>query len=138
MNVYLDTSVVLRRLLRQRNAFRGWGDWDGAYSSVIMRVETLRTVDRLRLDGTIDDGERVAIVAELGRAIQRICLVPLSNSILDRAGQPFPTVLKTLDALHLSSALAAREHIGTDTLFLTHDRQLALGARSMGFEVKGV
>jgi predicted nucleic acid-binding protein len=49
MTVYVDTSVVLRVLLREPNPVRIWGQWNKAYSSALWRVEALRTVDRLRL-----------------------------------------------------------------------------------------
>lgn len=63
--------------------------------------------------------------------------VPVDDRILRRAAEPFPTALGSLDALHLASALAARSAI-SDLVFATHDRELGLAARSVGFEVLGV
>jgi hypothetical protein len=40
----------------------------------------------------------------------------------------------TLDAIHLSSALLAREDV-PDLRFATHDRGLEIAARSLGFDV---
>ena len=48
-----------------------------------------------------------------------------------------PTTLGTLDAIHLASALVLREEV-PDLVFATHDRQPAIGARALGFEVIGV
>jgi hypothetical protein len=48
-----------------------------------------------------------------------------------RAAGPFPTVIGTLDAIHLASALLWQEtEPGTDFRILTQDRQLALCATS--------
>jgi hypothetical protein len=44
-----------------------------------------------------------------------------------------PTVVKTLDAIHLASAAAMRERRGTDLLFATHDAQQGTAARALGF-----
>src|SRR5690242_11983529 len=47
--VYLDSSTVLRVLLRQRSALSTWGTWERAYASELMHVETRRALDRLRV-----------------------------------------------------------------------------------------
>src|SRR5678815_2549191 len=52
MNVYLDSSIALRRLRRTAAPVPHWGDWEHAYASVLLRLEVLRTIDRLRLQGT--------------------------------------------------------------------------------------
>jgi hypothetical protein len=49
MTVYIDISVILRILFRERNPVTVWGKWQKAFSSTLWRVEALRTVDRLRL-----------------------------------------------------------------------------------------
>jgi hypothetical protein len=63
--------------------------------------------------------------------------VPLTDSILQRASEAFPTTVGTLDGLHLASALEVREFEELD-LLLTHDQQLGIAARSLGFEVLGI
>ena len=56
-----------------------------------------------------------------------------------RASQSYPTVVGTLDAIHLTSALAVhgRRNRRIDE-FLTHDGQLGTAARAVGFAVRGV
>jgi len=49
MTVFVDTSVFMRRLLRQPGAFTDWSAWDLAVSSELLRVEAHRILDRLRL-----------------------------------------------------------------------------------------
>ncbi len=136
MNVYLDTSVVLRVLFAEPDPIRIWGGWDRAFSSNLWRVEAHRTVDRLRLSGSLTDID----VADMARNIrivdETLWIYPLAEPILQRASESFPTVLGTLDALHLSTALVIREDEAID-LFLTHDLQLGTAARSLGFEVMG-
>ena len=47
-------------------------------------------------------------------------------------------LLRTLDAIHLATALAWREARHPGLIVATHDPQLALAARACGFEVVGV
>lgn len=55
MNVYLDSSAVLRPLLDQPDGLKCWGQWETAYSSELLGVECRRAIDRLRLLGLYDD-----------------------------------------------------------------------------------
>ena len=137
MIVYLDTSVVLSRFLGQANALSSWGDWEQAFTSVLTRVEFFRTADRLRLEGHIDDPERVALHRQFSILWEAVHRIPLSTSILDRAADPFPTVLGTLDALHLASVLVVSPSLDEPLTFLTHDQQLDRGAESLGLRVEG-
>lgn len=137
MIVYLDTSVVLRVLFNEPNPISFWGKWTKAYASVLLRVETFRTVDRLRLGGHLTDTD----VAQLSREIEivndTLHVLPLTDAILLRASESFPTSVGTLDSLHLATAAAIKgsEHLD---MLLTHDRQLGIAARSLGFEVTGI
>ena len=138
MNVYLDTSVALRRLLRQPDALSPWGHWARVYASALLRVEALRTADRLRLEGALDDGQRAELSRQIAILADSVHLVPVSDAILKRAAEPFPTVLGTLDAIHLATALAVETQEGVRLTLLTHDGQLAQAARSMNLPVAGI
>ncbi|MBT3191982.1 MAG: type II toxin-antitoxin system VapC family toxin [Verrucomicrobia bacterium] len=137
MIAYLDTSVILSRFLGQSNALHKWGDWEKAYASTLTRVEFHRTIDRLRLDGSISDNERVSLHSHFRILWQATHHIPLTQSILDRAADPFPTVVGTLDAMHLASALVVAAGGDTPTM-LTHDQQLARAASAVGLDVSGI
>ena len=62
--------------------------------------------------------------------------MPLSPPVLERAAEPFPTIVGSLDAIHLTSALLVRDEFDALTL-ATHDRELAIAARAEGFRVHG-
>ena len=137
MTVYIDSSVILRILFREPNPVEVWGKWDSAFSSNLWRVEALRTVDRLRLAGDLSDEDVADLVREIRIVHETLAIHPLSERILQRASESFPTVVRTLDAVHLATPLAIREVEPID-LLLTHDGQLATAARSVGFTVIGV
>ena len=138
MNVYLDTSVVLSHLLNQSNRLGSWGEWEACYTSVLTSVEFLRTVDRLRLNGSLSDRERVELQDQFRVVWGATHRVALSQILLDRASTAMPTVLGTLDAIHLVTALQVVESRRVPLVFLTHDDQLATGVRAMGLEVAGM
>lgn len=137
MKVYLDTSVILRRLFNEPNPVSCWGRWEAAYASRIWLTEAQRTVDRLRLEGRIGDEDVARLREEIRQIHATLYVIPVSEDILERAGETFPTALGTLDAVHLASALAMHKVVELD-LFLTHDSRLAVAASSMGFTVEGV
>ena len=137
MIVYLDTSVILRVLLRQPKALGSWEQWSEAYSSELMKVEARRVIDRLRLDACLDDEGVASAHEDLGRIERAIGFIGLSKRVLQRAAGSMPTVLKTLDSLHLASAIALAENRSPAPVFATHDRQQSVAARAMGLRCLG-
>lgn len=137
MIVYLDTSTLLRVLLGQRPILDGWGTWERAYTSELAGVEARRMIDRLRLDGILDDAGVVAAQEELTRIEASLGRIRLTRVVLSRASLPMATAVKTLDALHLASALLFRERRGASLTFATHDVQQASAARALGFACVG-
>jgi predicted nucleic acid-binding protein len=138
MTVYLDTSVVLRVVLAQPEPLGLWAKWDGACTSELVAVEGRRALDRLRLDGTLDDDQVGDFHEALGRIERTIDVVRLTRLVLGRASLPMATPVKTLDALHLATAMLWRERRGADLVFATHDPQQARAARALGFACVGV
>jgi uncharacterized protein len=136
VKAYIDTSVLLRIVLAEPRPLTEWRSIDLALTSEITRVEALRTIDRARIELRLSDddvAERRALV--LG-TLDGFHLAQLDRVVLDRAAEPFPTLLRTLDAIHLATALLSRqEHQGL--LFATHDAAQATAARSVGFRVIG-
>ncbi len=138
MIAYLDTSVLLRVLLGQASRLKQWGTWERAYASELSGVEARRVIDRLRLDGALDD-ESVAAAQESLTALESsVGQIRLTRIVLRRASLPMATAVKTLDALHLASALLLQERRDLSLVFATHDVQQATAARALGFTCIGV
>src|SRR6185295_8501379 len=126
--LYLDSSVVLRVLFRQRQTLAGWGRWQRAYASELLGIEARRAIDRLRLEGSLDDAGVADAHDELARIEEALDRLPLAAPVLARAALPMPTVVKTLDAIHLATAMLLREQRADIVSFATHDPQQARGA----------
>jgi predicted nucleic acid-binding protein len=106
-------------------------------SSEVLAVESFRTIDRLRLHGSLSTEEAAARLAVISEWLEAIDLVLLRAPVLGRAGDPLPTSLGTLDAIHLATALVWRDRMGQALVVATHDGALALAARSFGLDVLG-
>jgi len=134
---YVDSSVLLRVVLGQRNALREWPTVQRGIASALVQVECLRTLDRLRIQQRIDE-EAIAERREAIYAlIETMEIAALTDTVLSRAAAPFPTVLGTLDALHLATALLWRDQTQQDLVMATHDAALALAARALGLHTVG-
>ena len=94
--------------------------------------------DRLRLESVLDDEGIATLQGELARIESAIGTISLTRSVLRRASLPMATPVKTLDAIHLASALLLREHRYEELIFATHDARQAIAARALGFECVGV
>ncbi len=125
MKLYLDSSAIvklvqreaesnaLRRLLRHHRN-------DGRVTSALARVEVVRAVA----------AGGPAAVAHARRQLARIDHVTMDRVLLDAAATLAPLQrLRSLDAIHLASALA----LGSDLGFvITYDRRMADAATALG------
>jgi len=124
--VYLDSSAFVKLAVEEAEttALRAFlGRRDGRrVSSALLRAESLRAVRPLA-------GEVLATVRE---GLRRVDLVGIDDRILDAAGTLEPRVLRTLDAIHLATALAVGDDLDT---VVTYDERMAEGARLLGLPV---
>jgi predicted nucleic acid-binding protein len=135
---YVDASVLLRVALRQPDALPEWRQIQQGVASALVMTESLRTLDRLRLRARLDDAEVASRRATILRLIASLELVDIDAMVLERAAQPMPTELGTLDAIHLATALLWKDMTRGDLTMATHDSALALGAQAHGLRVVGV
>lgn len=136
MNAYVDSSVLLRVILGEPGRLRMWSRIATAVASELIRLECLRTIDRARIRFRLADEEVASRRAAVLEAIDAFVLVPIQPIVLERAAEPFPTLLGSLDSIHLASALLVRDRF-EDLVLATHDGALALAARAVGFRVYG-
>ncbi|MGD0493674.1 MAG: PIN domain-containing protein [Steroidobacteraceae bacterium] len=137
MIAYVDSSVLLRVALGQPNALPEWRQIDRGVSSVLISTESLRTLDRVRIRAGLTDAEVARRRATILNLIDSLELVEIDSMVLDRAAQPMPTQLGTLDAIHLASALLWQVAMETDLIMTTHDGALSLAAQAHGLKVLG-
>lgn len=124
--IYLDTSALLKLLFEETesDALAGWiSERVGTplVSSELAKVEATRAVRRL-------DAEVVPAARAL---LSQLDLIPLQGGLLDDAGQVGDPLLRTLDAIHLASALSIRDDLAA---FVSYDQRLLTVAEAAGIE----
>jgi predicted nucleic acid-binding protein len=120
--IYLDSSVALAHLLAEDRA-PPESLWDEPIVS--SRLLEYEIWNRLHASGFArSHGEDARAL------IGRLALVELAPAVLVRALEPFPTRLRTLDALHLASIEFLRSQ-GQTIELATYDDRMAAAARAL-------
>jgi hypothetical protein len=134
MDAYVDSSVMLRVILGEPGRISSWTLIDRGVSSELLRLECLRTIDRARIRLRLDDEVVAQYRADVLEACEALTIIPIDAAVLARACAPFPTLVGSLDAIHLASALLVRDRF-EGLIMATHDAELAVAARAEGFKV---
>ena len=121
---YLDSSAIVKVVLGEPNSddVRAWLRGRRQATSLLGVAEAMRAVRR-----RVPAGLPLAL-----SLLERMERVPLGSDVVVTAGLLDPAALRTLDALHLASALVLEE---TLEAFVTYDRQLGAAARAAGLPV---
>lgn len=133
MMCYVDSSALLRSILKRDDSLEPARLCERVASSELLWVECSRVLQRYRLERLLDDESFSSSLMLLEHFMEGIVVISLDAVVMRRAAGPFPTVIGTLDALHLASALLWREaEPGPELRLLTYDRQLELCAGTQG------
>lgn len=138
MRLYAESSAILSWLLGEvegEEVRRQLTDAEEVFTSVLTLVETDRVLIRAQMVEGLREGEVTDRRRALARAGRHWHLLQLHEDILDRARRPFPgEPVRTLDALHLASALAARAAVA-DLAVLSLDSSIRRTSTDLGFEI---
>ncbi len=138
MTFYVDTSALLRFVLGEPGALAELRRADRLVSSELLVVESRRTIDRMQRLGALPPEEAARRLDLATEWLEAMDLVLLRAPVLARAGDPLPSPLGTLDAIHLATALVWRDRMRERLTVATHDAALAFAARAHGLPVLGV
>ncbi|WP_433263984.1 type II toxin-antitoxin system VapC family toxin [Actinosynnema sp. CS-041913] len=120
--IYFDSSALVKLVRREAESddLRGWlrAHREPVASSALARTEVVRAVRR--------DAERLGDRAR--RVLSGVEFVPMTFDLLDRAAD-LTAELRSLDAIHLASALRLR---GDLDAFVAYDKRLLVAADGMG------
>ena len=124
--VYLDASAIVRIVADEpgRAATVAFlREHDTRVTSVLSTVEVPRAVARKRVDA--------ALAASV--FLEDLVIVALDRTIVSSAAGLAPPALRTLDAIHLATALELGRELEA---FVTYDERLGDAARTMGLPVE--
>ena len=124
--IYVDTSVVLAHVFaedrRPRDSF-----WEADLtSSRLLMYEVFTRAHARRITS-----KHLSFVREF---VDRISFLELSHTVLERALEPLPVPVRTLDALHLASMDYLRR-LGTAVELASYDDRLLKAALTLGFAI---
>ncbi len=106
---------------------------DRMVTSALVRTELRRAVLRLSDRQELDADQEVAAIREVEVLLRRVDLVRIGADVLDRAGYLPPPPLRSLDAIHLATALALGPRLDA---VVVYDSRLAAAARDAGLRVE--
>jgi uncharacterized protein len=124
--IYLDSSALLK-LLFEESESAALALWIAEradtpmVSSELAKVEVIRATRRLDAD----------VVPAARALVSQLDLIPLSGALIEEAADAGDPVLRTLDAIHLASALSIRIEL---TAFIAYDNRLLAAAEAAGIE----
>jgi len=127
MTIYLDSAAVVKLAHAEPEsaALRGWLDEraeTGWISSVLTEVESFRALARYAPEA----------VFRLPAVLDQIDLIDLDQRVRMLARTVTPTTVRSLDAIHLGTALRSRPSL---TSFVTYDRRLLDAAQTAGLPI---
>lgn len=121
--IYLDTSVALAQLLAE-NRRPPDGFWQEALiASRLLEYELWTAINARGLSASHGN--------EVRALIGRVALIELTPPVLARALEPFPSAVRTLDALHLASIEFLRTQ-RQQIVLATYDKRMEVTARALG------
>jgi predicted nucleic acid-binding protein len=141
VNLYADSSAVLSWLFGEPEgpAVREvLAAADSVLASDLTLVECDRTILRAHAAGRISEAQAADLRGLLVATAAHWHLLRLDAEVIERARRPFPAEpIRTLDALHLASALAARSVL-PDLALLSLDERMRAAGRGLGFSLRPV
>ncbi len=134
MVAYLDSSVLLRHILLGDSGIDHVFAVGRVISSELLEIECHRVLHRYRLQNELDDERFVEASNRLKQVLKAVSIIRLSPKVKKRSTEAFPVTIKTLDALHISSALAFQEARESESLLIfSYDRGMNRCAKALGF-----
>ncbi|MGH7089608.1 MAG: PIN domain-containing protein [Stellaceae bacterium] len=121
--IYIDSSVALARLLFEPRAPPSQFWQERLVSSRLLEYEIWNRVHAYNLNGSNQQVARTLLIG--------IELFEMDERVLARALEPWPTPIRTLDALHLATAVFLRRQ-GETVELASYDGRLITAAQALG------
>lgn len=126
--LYLDSSALVKLVLEEAEseALRLYlTNWAQRVSSIVAQIEVRRAARRV-------GGEEAA--GRASEVLGRFNLLELDAQVVELAAELPSASLRTLDAIHVASALSLGADVGP---FVTYDARLQEAASTAGLDVQG-
>ena len=125
--IYIDTSALVKLLFEEPESL-ALTDWLILRADVPKVTSDLSTVELLRMCQRIDDGA----LDDARRLLGGMDFLQIDHALVEQAAAISPRELRSLDAIHLASAISLRPDL---TDFVAYDSRLCSAARAAGLLV---
>ncbi len=125
--IYLHTSALVKLVFDEAES-AALAEWLTIRADVPTLSSDLSSIELLRTCRRIDEDAVEGASALLGG----IDLLPIDRAIVEKAATIVPTELRSLDAIHLASALSVKASL---TALVAYDVRLCSAAAQAGIEV---
>jgi predicted nucleic acid-binding protein len=136
VTIYAETSAVLRWLFAEPGGDELRAVLAAATKVTCSRltlIETRRVVRRAEREARVSAAQSADILAVFAQAVSTWAILELADDVARRAEEGFPSEpVRTLDAIHLASALFLRQSF-PDLVILTADERVRVNAAQLGF-----
>ncbi|MGH9032463.1 MAG: type II toxin-antitoxin system VapC family toxin [Acidimicrobiia bacterium] len=121
---YIDASAFVKLFIdeRESDALDQFVTGRELSSSALLRTEARRAVRHL--------GQET--VEHAGAALAAVTLLDITDEVLDRAGMLDPRILRTLDAIHVATALSISDNVA---VVVTYDKRMQHASGAVGLRV---
>ena len=126
--IYIDTSAYLKIFLKEKGSdkVRKLVKENSLLASAILTSECFSAFSRRRQGKEIDDKTFDRLVNRVKKDLPYIEIVRLTDDVLRRTEELLlQSTVRTLDAVHVASALLFQESTGIDLTFVTSDKKQA-------------
>ena len=139
MNLYLDTSALIKRYIREQGTdeVNLWvAEAEITATSIITIAEANAALARAARMKNISHQTGEAAGRLLREQWPRTIKTPITERTVARAAElAWALGLRGYDAVHLASAELWQISLGIPVRLVTYDNQLAVGARQLGLDV---
>jgi predicted nucleic acid-binding protein len=125
--IYFDTSALVKLVFDETES-AALAEWLTVRADVPKVSSDLSTIELLRTCRRVDEDAVEGANLLLGG----IDLLPVDRAIVEKAATLVPTELRSLDAIHLASAMSVRASL---TALVAYDVRLCSAAAQAGIEV---
>lgn len=136
--IYIDTSTYLKLFLKEKGSdkARKLVKENSLLSSAILTSESFSALSRRRQGKEIDDKMFDRLVNRIKKDLPYIEIIKLTDDVLKKAEEVIlRSTVRTLDAIHMASALLFQELTGIELTFVTSDKKQEESAKNEGLKI---
>ena len=135
--LHIDTSTYLKLFLKEKGSdkARKLVKGNNLLSSAILTSECFSALSRRKQAQEVNDKTFDRLVSRIKKDLQYIEIVKLTDDVLKKTEEVcLRSTARTLDAIHIGSALLFQELTGIDLTFVTSDKKQVEVAKLEGLK----